>query len=1612
MWQQRSSMLSLQMPRLLNFLQSLPRVGGGIDHIVQALQGHWSRRLAVLLQGWRHAARFLKLHKLFRKNGRRKRRDLFEGCLADAAQAEKAGDRQSLYNAIRRLAPRTARPRTQLRGDRGQLLSSTEEQQAFLQYCQDLFAPPDATTPHWIAQDGEPVPLTETELRVALKGLSSKKAVPRHTAAMLAWKLGADIVLPRLARICEGIWRQPSLFPTLWADSWLVWLPKPGKPASRPCDMRPISLTEAGGKLVAKAIANRIRPCVQAAAALWPQFAYVPGRCIDHAIARVIGHCDQVRTMLSRQRLTLQERRETGRVPHQCCGGIMVSIDTSKAFDTIDRRVLMRELDAAGVDPHDITLILAMHEKIGYHPNAHAPHDRVTSRRGVRQGCALAPTLWVLITLAVTRALGSYTSPEWVQECATLFADDLMLHYAFYSREALEKFLPILARCLDILGELGLQVQHGKTQVIIAGRGRQYKLWRRRNTRKTRDGPRLILWTGKGTSLQLPIVDSATYLGIKVSYGNYEKQTLQHRLAAAQAQRARLLRVLHHKGLPTKRRLQLWVTCIRSAALYGLHAVGLPQRQLERLTMTFTRHIRAIVGSYAHMHKESSQSLYQRVDLEDPLLLYKTRLGTCLESAELSSDPMISYPAVTSWLRTLAARTSDLVSHLSKYAVPVHHPPPPGLEDQVEDPPALPRPHAGAEAGGFIGGQEEARPAIYPCPDCSLHFADLAGLKAHLRKFHQLPSLPQEAGHFREHAMDGMPRCRHCLRDLKNYYNFRRHFAGRHCPVLGLQQGDRSHDTSAPTGEPPQTASLPEAQYPAQEKRPVVLPVDSSTRTEVPSTTAPNATAEEPPVKSIARLDLRRSEWLHIFRFPHIKQQLQHRCVICSQWLANIRSIKLHVRSVHTDIYNSLGQQATVDCSKVGHVVSPCKFCDAVVTRTDQHCKTCPVLWQSRLGALLGLADTVTPTDTCGPPDGDGPEHGCRRGQPLCLPHAAQTARGGADKHTDSAPAGAAAVQRDGQRKGRRQGKADDAAARGSASLQAWLRPAQSEPRRYGEAPSQADPPPGGLLESAAIRPHSSHHLPKRAEQLPQFGAGPGGGGRTMERAEEDGPRKGEPHAAPHPYGLHAGHPARSVGEGRSPAGGDQAGLAHLPLPAAQPAGESASGPTGGRCAVGVSLLEGVQAPGGPGGRNCAERGVSQRRGVDSGPAGQTESDIALCGHSATGGRNVRPHSDDDIGAFSARPPSLSNHGAIPKVVCAQRMAAHRRTHPSGPPGAVAADAGATGCGLRIVNDPASGPPCVVAAGTATSQDASSTNGPSGAAGASVLSTSPCIHSNLLRLKLVNPHNLCYLHAVIHLLSYVAALVPSEQGPQGMLTHAVNAVMRHGNRPIRVLDLLPWRVILQAWPHVSRQNDCSELLRYVLDRCRFPALHGHWEARLLQDARVQVTDSGASLIQLTLEPEHATVQDCVDAWHGQHSVHALTDEVSHLVFVLARYARLEAGKNMQDIACEPTTTVSVPQFNGDIQVIWRRFHLVGGIYHIGQTPQSGHYRAFAVHSPSALQSSASTQARQHRATQAAPSGMADRAIWCFDDGVAAVPCDPSTHNDIRCNAYVLCFQAA
>ena len=118
---------------------------------VVAQAQHWRRTgerlwfsLAQLFAAWRHQAAFLRQHDVLRRQGRRAKRDMLNDQLQQAWDADRQGDKSAIWQVIRRLAPKTAKTRVQLRGPQGELLTPQEETDRFVAYCQKVYhAPPE-----------------------------------------------------------------------------------------------------------------------------------------------------------------------------------------------------------------------------------------------------------------------------------------------------------------------------------------------------------------------------------------------------------------------------------------------------------------------------------------------------------------------------------------------------------------------------------------------------------------------------------------------------------------------------------------------------------------------------------------------------------------------------------------------------------------------------------------------------------------------------------------------------------------------------------------------------------------------------------------------------------------------------------------------------------------------------------------------------------------------------------------------------------------------------------------------------------------------------------------------------------------------------------------------------------------------------------------------------------------------------------------------------------------------------------------------------------------------------------------------------------------------------
>ncbi|CAE7565504.1 X-element\ORF2, partial [Symbiodinium microadriaticum] len=375
-----------------------------------------------------------------------------------AENAYRRGDQKGLFEVMRRLAPKQRKVKIQLRGDDGRILSNAEELSVFTEYCRGLFSQGQCVATSNLL--GQPFRLEAVALEQHMRKLSVYKSVPAHTLPPAVWKLCRQALAPLLVQFTDKAWQLRPSAPSLWCDSWLVWLNKVGKQGRSPDELRPIALQDTGGKIVSKHLASLLRPSVVQALREYPQFAYYPGRCLASALARVTAHCDRIRHLLKEHRSDLYSRR-LGKKALPCYGGLMLALDLSKAFDRVSRSDLDLAMRKAKVDDDLRVIILQWHDSVHYHLRVHTHQDSVHCTTGVRQGCCLAPYLWALLSCSMLTQIAERTDSKWVQFLLNAYADDVHEAWEVTSLDDLRWFERCVVATFAVLKSFRMIINEG-----------------------------------------------------------------------------------------------------------------------------------------------------------------------------------------------------------------------------------------------------------------------------------------------------------------------------------------------------------------------------------------------------------------------------------------------------------------------------------------------------------------------------------------------------------------------------------------------------------------------------------------------------------------------------------------------------------------------------------------------------------------------------------------------------------------------------------------------------------------------------------------------------------------------------------------------------------------------------------------------------------------------------------------------------------------------------------------------------------------------------------------------------------------------------------------------
>ena len=254
-----------------------------------------------------------------------------------------------------------------------------------------------------------------------------------------------------------------------------------------------------------------------------------PTQSTRDALLRASAHCRDVRLLLEAQCRTIHATTKSQpRVP--CVGGIQLFLDLTRAFDALPRPVLCDALSRVKLTPQLQSILLAWHIGTSYHIDINNTSRCIPVSRGVRQGCSSAPFLWATTMVLLLDDLQQTIPLPWIREHVTIYADDIHIFCLFKDETELQDALRFFDAVIMDIDRLGLTLSAQKSRILLKSKGAGFSKWKKSSvdmSQKTH--PCLKLCCG---NVRVPIKKQCLYLGTMLSYGDFQKQTVELRVKA------------------------------------------------------------------------------------------------------------------------------------------------------------------------------------------------------------------------------------------------------------------------------------------------------------------------------------------------------------------------------------------------------------------------------------------------------------------------------------------------------------------------------------------------------------------------------------------------------------------------------------------------------------------------------------------------------------------------------------------------------------------------------------------------------------------------------------------------------------------------------------------------------------------------------------------------------------------------------------------------------------------------------------------------------------------------------------------------------------------------
>ena len=775
-----------------------------------------------VVQAWKLWVRFSQAHRIHKQRAINRAKVKRDDLLQQAQQAAEAGNVHQVWKVVKTMAPKTRFRKVQLYQN-GQIMAPEAELDWIARAFGDRCGSSHSTTPPPLQRQHPPLHIDETEVRVALRQIPARKAVPPQVLPSAFWKACADQVAGPLTQAINREWQAEQVWIRQnWADADVALLPKGQKQAKTPLDLRPIGLQHPLGKTLMKVLVSQARAQIADLVKRWPQTAYVPGRSTTTALKVVMSHCAAVRQGCAMARTTLHQKYEgqTSAVHHTPLrGGLQVSLDLTAAFDLVNWSHLREALALAQIDPSVQELLLQWLRQVVYQFTHRGQKQKVRPSWGLRQGCPASPVLWSVFTALLCQAFDQRLTAGWATQHAVMYADDSHLRWQFDTYAGFERALTELRIIMRIFSRFDMCINCKKTQAILLLSGHDKHRVHKHYVRTHPEGKRLLLLPGD-PSRWLPLVDKTEYLGLIIAYDRFEALSTRHRIAKANQRRWALASILHSRKFGIRYKLQIWRSCVQTTLLYGMHSFGLSPKLYQEITTTMMKHIRAIVSDQQHLTGNTHQDILERFKLADPLS--QLCQAHHRELQLLGQDWMIQ---------------ADWNMHITYSLLALRQ----GQQDAASS------------------SEQEC----WACPDCDEVFQTAAALKIHAHRTHGRRDEPRPIFDRVQHAIGGLPTCRFCSKKFSRWQTLKQHINTMACKIF-----EPSHVESSTIHT--------EAADSSETKEPELIQLPTRQQTDAPPV------AMQTSVKRAAGKGLNT-----LIPLKQLGRHLQQHCAVCGQWVAS-----------------------------------------------------------------------------------------------------------------------------------------------------------------------------------------------------------------------------------------------------------------------------------------------------------------------------------------------------------------------------------------------------------------------------------------------------------------------------------------------------------------------------------------------------------------------------------------------------------------------------------------------------------------------------------------------------------------------------------------------------